>query len=117
MDICFKKQTRTIKSTNVPRFNNELKREFKKRNRLYKKEERSPEWKAAKKRTDKLLAQSKNDYYNRINNKLTEKDSHRLTYRAIKELKGGERPKPRDVSCLYPDKSDEELANTYSIRY
>lgn len=88
-----------------------LSKNLKKRNRLYKKEERSPNWKTAKKHTDKLLSKSKNEYYNRIKDKLTEKDAHKLPYRAIMELKGGERPKPWDVSCLYPDKTEEDLVN------
>ena len=110
-DKCFEKKTRLIKSNDPPWMTRQLKCMFKKRSRTYRKQERPPLWKWRKKETDRLIAAEKRKYYERIKTKLKEEGSNTLPYKAIKELKGGERPPPWDVRDIAPHLNDDETAN------
>ena len=85
----FKLCKRTIKSTDAPWICNELKTKHRRRRRIYGRYQRCHEWKAQKRRTDKILKRDKKRYYKKVREKLTEKGSHKIPYKAIKDLKGG----------------------------
>lgn len=45
-----------------------------------------------------------------MQDKLTQPGAHQIPYRAIKDLKGGERPPPWDVRDINPDLDDQQTA-------
>ena len=108
---CFKTCKKTVKETDAPWISNNFKKELRRRRSIYNKQERSNEWKNQKKITDKILREDKTKYYDRVKSKLTEKGARQLPYRAIKDLKGGERPQPWDVRDIHPDLDDQQTAD------
>ena len=112
MSACFEEKTRTSKALDPPWITNQVMKVLKKCARKYKKWNRSQEWKILKKETERLISQEKGKHYQRVLSKLKETGAHQIPYKAIKDLKGGERPPQWDIRDINPDLSDAETAET-----
>ena len=107
---CFKTCRRTVKDSDLPWISAEFKKELRKRRRVYNAQERSDDWKKQKKITDSVLRKDKAAYYNKMKQCLTQNGAHQIPYRAVKQLKGGERPLLWDVRDINPELDDQETA-------
>ena len=68
---CFKMVKRTYKSTDAQWITPQIKRQIKKRKRVYEKDKkRSDAWKIEKRKTEELISKSKKEYFDRQADKL-----------------------------------------------
>ena len=103
MHEAFLQRTLKLKESDQPWISYEIKKAVKQRKKIYKKEEkRSPKWKIAKNQTDELIKSSKKQYYDNCKKLALEKRNTKLYYKAISNLKDGEKRKNLILEPCFP---------------
>ena len=118
-DRCFPWQDRKIRSTDDPWITDEIRRSIKTRRRRYSKYHRGQKWREAKKNTNTMIKNSKQEYYQKELEKIKNHGGSHVPYKALKELSVPDRPEAWTINKLRPSLTDSEIAEelaTYFIR-
>ena len=111
-DRYFPLKKRKIRSTDDPWISDEIRREIRRRMRLFGTNRRGPKWIEAKKRTDKLIKDSKSQYYAQVVTRLTAEGSNQIPYNILKDIAIPDRPAPWSVNHVAPGLGDSALAES-----
>ena len=106
---------RVRKSTDVPWFNQRIKKKMKQRREVGRREGRSRTWKKLKAAGEDMLARSKESFYEKAVNKMTARNS--VAYTAIKTLRGVDTPEPWQPTLMRPGKTAEEVGEEMADFY
>ena len=118
-DECLPWRERKVRSTDDPWITDEIRCEIRRRKRRFDKWQRGPRWKQAKETTDHLIKESKEAFYKEAVEKLKQKGSSQLPYKALRELAIPDRPDPWTVNETRPGLSNTDLAEklaSYFVR-
>ena len=110
MDRHFELKTTTRALNDPPWFNDSVKKQIKKRRKVYDRQGRSKKWKAMKAKTDEICRKLCGSYLERQKNILTAPDAARSFYRNVKSYNSKEKPPAFDVKTLYPGEPDLTIA-------
>ena len=93
MNEAFPEKQKKIKSTEDPWITDHIRKQITDRKKIYNKQDRSPDWKKMKAFTNKLIKDSKHEYYANFTKKAIETKDSRLYYQVVNRLKSTEKPK------------------------
>ena len=110
----FPVKTRKFKSTDAPWFNQEARRAVKRKIRIYRLEGKSERYKRAQIDCDRIIGEAKKRFWNRVLEKTAVTRNSSEYYRAVHIFKTKEAHKPWNISCLYPDHTENEIAELVS---
>ena len=110
-------QTTKRKSGDLPWVNHAIRKRIKQRKAVYRREGRSSTWKRLKKVTEAMLSKRKEKYVLVQKDNLLARDSDRAYFKNVKSYKTASRPKPFDVTTLFPGKSEEEVAEALAVYF
>ena len=112
MDECFPMRTRKVKDTDPPWITHAIRRLVKKRNEIYNSERKSTRFQDIKRLVANKIKVSKQEYVERVLNEAKENKNDRSSfYKIVHQLKDFERPPQWDIRELFPDESDETIAD------
>ena len=115
VETCFPEKTRSIKSTDAPWYNEEIRRAVARKMRLYKQEGKSERYIQARKYCEKLVKQAKKKFLGCIIDKVKLAGNTKQYYSAIKLLKTKEAPVVWDIHDMFPSMSDFDICETVAI--
>ena len=109
-DRCLPWRDRKIRSTDDPWITDEIRRAIRQRQRRFAKYRRSHKWQEVKDHTNKLIKESKQNFYANAVEELKAKGGSNVPYRILKDLAVPDRPKAWSINQLAPNLTDVELA-------
>lgn len=107
MDECLPKTKKTIKSSDDPWITPFIKKRIANTKRIFNREDRSDNWREAKRETNLLIRNSKKDYYTNLAKK-TEDPS--LYFKMVGRLKSCEATRPFDIMNLFKGVTEQDAA-------
>ena len=107
---CFPAVTVRIKSSDHPWITKAVKKQIRRRKRVFAREGRSEKWKKLKKETEELIKKKKAEYFEKIKQKTLNARNAKAYYIAVKMLNCKEVPEVWNVRVLFPGKTDGEIA-------
>ena len=110
LDLFFPLKKTTRRKSDPPWINHTLRRLWAKRRRVYDKEGRSRRWKALKKKSSDLYRLRAQKYMDTQRDLLTGPDASRNFFRNVRAYSSKEKPSQFDVSSLFPDLKEGEVA-------
>ena len=111
MDAFFPQKKIKVKSTDDPWITPEIKKRIKSRKRTYDKEHRSDAWKEKKRETNKLIKDSKREYYDHFINLSKTSNDPALYYKIINRLKTTNNAKKNFEVCdLFAGATESDVA-------
>ena len=117
MNENFKLKTTTRRETDPPWINDNVRRLWRKRRKVYDREGRSKLWRKLKNRSDKLIEKRAERYMQKQKQILTAPDATRSFYKNVKAYKSKEKPATFDVRDLYNGKGDSEVAEALADHF
>ena len=117
MNRFFPLKTTTRRKSDPPWVNEALRRLSKKRRRVYDKEGRSARWKKLTKKSKKMYRERAENYMKTQKEKLTGPDAARNFYKNVRAYKSREKPPEFDVRSLYPNDSEEVVAEKLATHF
>ena len=111
---------RTVKRRNIdpPWINDKVKRLIKIRKNIYKEDRgRTQRWKKMKKKVQELIDKRKKVFMDSQRLALLENDGGRNFFKNTKNYMSKERPKPFDVSEMFPGRSEREVAELLAAHF
>ena len=108
LDECFPWGQFTVKSTDPPWINNDIRRCAKKKRRMFRLEGRGPNYRRLQKEMDLLQKKAKSDFLAGIKADILVHDNTSAYYKAVKTFSGKGVPTPWDVRDMMPGKTDAE---------
>ena len=108
LDQCFPWKEFTIKSTDPPWMNGDIRRCSKRKRRCFRLHGRGPEYRELEKQMDRLLKKAKGEFFENIKHELLENGDVRDYHKAVKRFSSKEAPVPWDLRIMMPGKSDWE---------
>ena len=113
MDICFPEKNLTIKSTDLPWINHEIKKKITNRKKEFKRSrnKRSELWHIMKAETDDMIKKAKKEYYDNMKCLAKSRDNPSLYYKAVARLKDAEKASQFDILDLFPGKTEEQAGS------
>ena len=97
IDNCFPLKTITIKSSDQPWYNNGIRKAVKKRKRHFKRYGRDKRWHELKKKTEQLIENAKQKFYEEGKASAKAKNDPSTYYKLVGKLKDGEAPEQFDI--------------------
>ena len=111
-DHCFPVKTRTVKSCDPPWISVPVRQAIRRKKREYKRNRRSRRWKILCAESDRVLHESRLDFFNKVKERMLESRNSRDYFQAIKRLGDGDQTNHQwKINDLYPGKSDGEIAS------
>ena len=107
----FPEETKWIKSSDPPWFTKRARRATEKKRKCFRRRGKGTAWRRVCQDTEKIIAQAKKDFISKVKKGFLETKNSRSWFKAIKSLKTKEVEKPWNVRSLFPETSDEEIAN------
>ena len=113
MDICFPEKNLTIKSTDLPWINHEIKKKITNRKKEFKRSrnKRTELWHIMKAETDDMIKKAKKEYYDNMKCLAKSRDNPSLYYKAVARLKDAEKASQFDILDLFPGKTEEQAGS------
>ena len=112
MDISFPPKTFKIKTTDDPWITYGIKKMIKARKRRYGRTlKRDARWREIKRETERMIKESKKEFYEATKAKAKETNNIGLYYKAVAQIKDQEKKPPFDVRTLFNGKTDLEIGN------
>ena len=108
LDRCFPWKEFTVKSTDPPWMNNDIRRCAKKKRRAFRLEGRGPAYRRLQKEMDKLVKHAKGLFFEDLKKDLKAGGKTKGYHRTVKRFSTKEAPNPWDVREMLPDKTDDE---------
>ena len=100
---CFPLKQYKLKSTDKPWIDEAVCDMIDKRQRVFRSELRSTNWKKLKAKTNKMIKERKKKYYDRDTDKLSKEGSHRIAFKALKHIADADRITPWQLQALTPN--------------
>ena len=110
-------KTTRRKDSDPPWINDAVRRKIRRRKAIYRLEGRSIRWKKMKKDTMALLKRRMKVYQDSQREVLLASDGHRSFFKNAKSYMTKEKPRPFDVTSMFPGKSDSEVAEILSVYF
>ena len=109
-NACFPEKNVSVKSSDPPWVNYEVRKFSKKKKKSYKKKKGTPAWRTLTERAQLAVDNAKKNYLERVRSKVAESGNITSMFKAVKILQGKEAPKPWSVNQLYPGKEPGHIA-------
>ena len=109
-DECFPFRTITRKSTDKPWFTKRIGRLIRRRKRAFKRKGKGIAWDRSQNITTREIESSKQRFFNKVREQLTESNDPRSYFRAVKLLQDPEAPPEWNINSLFPGKPDTAIA-------
>ena len=117
MNKHFETKTTVRRESDPPWINDNVRRLWNKRRKVYDKQGRSRTWKLLKKKSDKLVRKRARKYFDRQKKSLLAGDASRSFHKNVKAYQLREKPKEFDIRQLYEGKTDEEISETLAEHF
>ena len=117
MALCFVMNTTTRRVSDPPWVNNRIRKLSRKRRKVYDREGRSDRWKVLKKQCRDLYNKRAAVYMEEQKKTLTAPDASRAFFKNVRAYQSKEKPQQFDVRDLYPDSTDETIANNLAEHF
>ena len=110
MDQCFQWRTTTRREDEEPWVDDFLKRLWKRRRKVYDRDGRSPLWRTLSRKASRRYAKRMTKFLELQRKNLTGGEASRRFFKLVKSYSCREKPPDFDVRTLYPEDSDEAVA-------
>ena len=117
MPILATQKATVRRESDPPWVNDNVRRMWRKRRKIYDREGRSWRWKRLKKASDKLVQKRASKYMERQKIVLTAPDASRAFYKNVKAYKTKEKPRQFDVRDLFEDREDSKVAEALAEHF
>ena len=104
LDRCFPWNEFSVKSTDPPWMNNDIRRCSKRKRRKFREQGRGPEYRGLE--MEILVKKAKMDFFENVKEEMFDKGNTRGYHKAVKRFTTKEAPSPWDVRTMMPGKSD-----------
>ena len=112
MDKAYPTKTITVKNTDDPWIDSEIRKKIKSRKRYFDRNHTSDGWKQRKHATNKMVSNAKKAYYDKFTQLAKETGDSALYYKIVSRLKDKKAPESFFVTSLFPGQADRDIAET-----
>ena len=107
----FPEKTKTIKSSDPPWMNARVKRAAEKKRKFYRRKGNSANWKNLCDNTEAEVKAAKENFIGKVKNTVKTAKNSAAFFKALPFLTSKASPKPWNIRSLFPEMSDEQIAN------